>query len=348
MNEGNMMAAELLAVSSTAYASCASNRFLEKLPDAKIQFGETAFGHWKDHFRQRIQELSAAMAEKEPSLFLSRVQWSRAAFQAREVPDSLLRESLVCLGEVLEEELPPACNEAPAQYIHAALNSFEDREQKSAELESTDPSSKLAMQYLLNVLEGNSRSAIKLIVDAHENGLSLEQAYLVLMTAQREIGRMWHVAEINIAEEHVVTSTTERAMSILSYAAERAASNGRTVVSAAVAGNSHDIGVRAVSDFFEFAGWRAVCLGGDLPANNIAQAVEFFDCSLVLLSAALSTQLTSIRETVKIVRELDTNCKIMVGGAAFHDAPDLWRQLGADAFAASPSIAVLTARKLIG
>ena len=347
MNDGESMAAKLLAVSAPAYAAYASNRLLEKLPEAETQFGGSAFGHWKDHFSQRISELSVAMAEKEPALFLSRVRWSRAAFQAREVPENLLRESLVCLDEVLEEELPEACCQAPKKYISAALNSFEELEKRTAELDSKDPASKLAMQYLLQVLEGNSGNAIKLVIDAHDQGLSLEKTYAVLMSAQREISRMWHEAEINIAEEHVVTSTTERAMAVLAYKAEKHASNGLTLVSAAVAGNAHDIGIRVVSDFFEFAGWRAVCLGADLPPIDIAQAAKFFDASLVLLSAALSTQLKAIRETVQAVRESNTQCKIMVGGTALQDAPDIWRQLGADAYASSPAQAVITATQLI-
>jgi len=347
MNKGNSIAAELLAVSASAYAACASDRFLEKHPDVKIQFGESAFGHWKDHFCQRIRELSAAMNEKQPALFLSRVRWSRGAFLAREVPENLLRESLVCLAEVLEEELPEVCCKAPTEYITAAVKSFELLEDKAAELDTNDPISKLAMQYLLQILEGNTAGAIELIIEAQDKGMSFENIYKVLITAQREIGRMWHEAEVNIAEEHIVTSTTERTMAVLTYKGERQTSNGLTVVAAAVAGNAHDIGVRVVSDFFELAGWRVVCLGADLPAIEIARAVSYFDASLLLLSAALSTQLKAVRQTVHAVRQLDTKCKIMVGGGALQDAPDIWRQLGADASASTPSDAVLTGLGLI-
>ena len=345
---GDPMAAQLLAVSSSAYAAYATDRLLEKVPEAKIQFGETAFSQWKDHFSERIKELSVAIAEREPALFLSRVRWSRAAFEAREVSRDLLRESLVCLGEVLQEELPAACREVPAEYIKLAQNAFDESDGQTEGLDSNDPATKLAMQYLLKVLEGNSNSAIKTLVEAYQQGRSIEDCYQTLMIAQREIGRMWHQAEINIAEEHVVTSTTERAMSVLAYHAKKEPSNGLTVVSAAVAGNVHDIGVRLVSDFFEFAGWRAICLGSDLPAAEIAQSVQFFDTSLVLLSAALSTQLKAVRETIEAIRADGTDCKIMVGGTALHDTPDLWAQLGADAYAASPTGAVTTGTQLVG
>ena len=314
-NNADSMAAELLAVSSGALSAYASNRFLEKLPDAKMNLGQSAFGHWKDHFAQRIKELSVALAENEPALFLSRIDWSRAAFQAREVSEQMLRESLVCLGEVLEEELPEEYRQASTKYITAALKTFESTEQKNTgqkndgELDSKNPMSLLAKQYLLQALEGQSGIAIAIVVDAYDKGLTIENAYQVLMTAQSEVGRMWHQAEVNIAEEHLVTSTTRRAMSALAQKAKKQDSNGLTVVSASVAGNSHDIGVRVVSDFFEFAGWRSLYLGGDLPAKDIAQAIEFFGASLVLLSAALSTQLDAVRETAKAIRILNSNCK---------------------------------------
>lgn len=346
-NEGDPMAAQLLAVSSSAYAAYATDRFFEKLPDVKIQFGETAFNHWKEHFAGRIRELSVAIAETEPALFVSRIRWSRAAFQARKVSEDLLRDSLVCLAEVLEEELPAACRRVPAEYITSALISLDESERGSKELDTNDPTSKLAMMYLLKVLDGNSRDAIQMVVDARDNGLPLEDTYQVLLKAQMEIGRMWHEAEVNIAEEHVVTSTTERAMSVLAYRADRLPPTGLTVVSAAVAGNAHDIGVRLVSDFFEFAGWRSICLGANLPPEDIAQAVEFFEGSLVLLSAALSTQLSAMRDTIQAVKQLAANCKVMVGGTAFEDAPDLWAQLGADAFASHPQEAVTIGSQLI-
>jgi len=347
IDNDDSMAAEMLSVGASGYAAHASNRFLEKLGDTEHKFGEYAFGDWKDHFCQRVNELSVAMAENEPALFLSRVRWARAAFRAREVPEILLQESLVCLSEVLEEELPAAFSRAPAKYLAAALKSFEVSEIEAAELDTKDPKSKLAMQYLLRVLEGHSGSAIELVVNAHEQGLTLEDTYQVLMTAQSEVGRMWHQAEVDIAEEHIVTSTTNRAIAVLAYMAKKQPSNDLTVVSAAVAGNIHELGIRIVSDFFEFAGWRSVCLGGDLPATDVARAVHFFDTSLVLLSAALSTQLKAVRETIQAVRGLDGKCKIMVGGTALQDAPELWRQLGADAYASTPTEAVAIGAQLL-
>ena len=346
-DNGNSMAAELLSVSATAYAACASNHFLEKHPEVASQFGNPAFDYWRDHFGQRIRELSAALAEHEPALFLSRVRWSRTAFRAREVSENLLQESLVSLAEVLQEELPQSCGQAPQEYISAAIQSFEAEDDSTRQIESQDPESRLAMHYLLQVLEGNCDKAIRTIIDARDQGLTLEATYQILVTAQREVGRMWHEAEINIAEEHLVTSTTQRAMAVLAYEAERLPFNGRTVVAAAVAGNVHDMGVRIVTDFFAFAGWRAVCLGADLPPVEIARAVNCFDASLLLLSAAMTTQLKAVRETIQSVRDINKQCKVMIGGTALQDAPKIWRNLGADAYTPTPTEAVKTGLQLV-
>jgi methanogenic corrinoid protein MtbC1 len=203
------------------------------------------------------------------------------------------------------------------------------------------------MRYLLKILEGDCGAAIKMILDEREHGLSLEESYQTLILAQCEVGKMWHQAEVSIAEEHLVTSTTKRAMAILAHLAVKQGSNGLTLVSAAVHDNAHDIGIRVVSDFFEFAGWRVVCLGSNLPANEVVGAVNSFDASLVLLSATMSIHLKAVRQAIDEIRTASDTCRIMVGGPAFRDAPDLWRQLGADAYAATPAEAVTIASQLM-
>ncbi len=345
--DSHALAAEMLAISAPAYAAYASNRLLESFPESRLKLGDQAFGHWKDHFSERIRELSAALAENQPVLFVARVRWSQVAFASRKVPEALLRESLVCLNKVLQEELPRICGDAPSQFVSQAIQSLSETCSTSADLQATDPVAKLALQYMQKVLEGNGREALQLVVDAHQKGMSLANTYQALMMAQREIGRMWHQSEVNIAEEHYVTLTTERTMSVLAYQAERQPARAWTVVAAAVAHNSHDLGVRAVSDFFEFDGWRAVCMGGDLPAKDIADAVQFFSAHLVLLSATLTTQLKAVREAIEAIRTAKADCRIMVGGPAFFDAPDLWRQLGADGYAESPLDAVRVANQLM-
>lgn len=336
----------MLAVSSNAYAAYATNSLFEENPEIKALFGATAFEHWKGYFSQRIKELSAALEEAEPALFVSQIRWDRAAFQARQVSDEFLVIALACLKSTLDKELPDESKSPATEYLDIAINSYQQLAEKKSSLESKDQISQLAAGYLLKILEGESQEAIKLILDERENSLSIEDAYLVLMRAQREVGELWHRAEVSVAEEHFVSNTTRRAMSVLAYFAERKPPNGRTVVSAAVAGNNHDIGVRAISDFFEFDGWRSVCTGGDNPPAEVATVIRCFDASLVLISAAIPTHLRATRETIQIIKKQIPNCKIMVGGEAFRESPDLWEKFNADAYATTPAAALELGNKL--
>ena len=72
--------------------------------------------------------------------------------------------------------------------------------------------------------------------------------------------------------------------------------------------------MRVVADFFEMAGWRAVCLGADVPPADVATAAVYFDADLAVVSAALATHLKTVRQTVAALRRLeDREVKVLVG-----------------------------------
>lgn len=340
------MAAEFLKASASAYAAYATTRLFERLPEAESSFGATAFQYWKSHFVQRLDELSAALAENVPKLFVSHIRWASAAFQARNVHAKFIGESLLALQDVLKEEMPPAAQKGPVTFLDIALSAIELADQLEAPLDIVQPGGKLAAEYLTCILDGDSQSAIQKITDSFQQGASFEELQRTLLIAQSEVGRMWHVAEVSVAEEHFVTLTTERTMAVLGYLAKKKPGNGKTIVSAAVAGNNHHIGVRAVSDRFEVEGWKAICLGSDTPSDEIASAVDTFSASLVLLSASMSTQLKSVRKAIDSIRSQNPDCRILIGGLAFRDAKELWKSMNADGYAEDADQALQIAAQL--
>jgi methanogenic corrinoid protein MtbC1 len=213
-----------------------------------------------------------------------------------------------------------------------------DAEQEAA-LDPGNTEDRHALAYLETILAGNPRGAVEQVLGAVDGGMSVKDAYLkVLLPAQREVGRMWHAGELNIAEEHVTTATTQQAMTLLCARSPRPSSREeRTVVLACVAGNVHDIAIRATSDFFDMAGWRAISLGPDVPHEDIARSVQDFNADVVVLAATLDNHLRALRRAIETIRALeDGGAKIIVGGQVFERVPDLWRRIGADG--CSPSI----------
>lgn len=342
----NVISAKMLSASANAISAYAVVKLFEKRPDLKKDFGDQAFEYWKEFVGQLVADLCVSVAESKVDLFRSKISWERAAFRSRNVDDSLIGITVSCLADVVKEELPEAEGAEVLGILDDASSDPPEPMVASAETETNDEISKVVRQYLVSILEGDTHGAIKRLVNAYNEGTPLEQLYYTLTQAQSEIGRMWHVAEVSIAEEHLVTHTTHRAMSVLSYHAKRGEPKGLTVVSSAVEGNYHDLGIRAVSDFFEFDGWRVICLGGDTPAREIADAVATFDASLVLLSANMNVHIESARKTVQMVRKAKPGCKILLGGEVFRGFPDLATSVGGDGCAVSINEAVETGNRL--
>lgn len=340
------MSAKMLQSSASAISAYACVRLFEKIPELKGTFGDQAFDYWKEFIGDLIKDLSVAIKEGKPELFQSKIRWEREAFQARGLDQRFVAEALTALEEVIAEELPEATSLPVREGIQLALRDFDKTPLGDDRMEAKDPVSRLAANYLLKVLEGDAHGAVQMVVTANEQGLSLEETYGALTLAQSEVGRMWHVAEISIAEEHLITHTTHRAMSVLNFRAPRSEANGKTIVSSAVEGNYHDLGVRAVTDFFEYAGWRVICLGHDTPADEIAQAAKVFEASLVMLSATMGAHLDAARKTIDLVKDVSPDCKILLGGKIFNDFPDLARELGADGCATGINEAVELGNRL--
>lgn len=351
MNATHTFSAQILESSAVAYAGVASSLLLERHPEIEERYAPSALSEWKSQLTQRVFELSAALEAQEPNIFTSRVHWAQKAFRARDLSTDDLRHSLLCLRHVLDEQLPSMAKDDARRYLDAALEALQSPETGfNVALDPERPLDRLALRYLQASLEGDSGRAIRTVTEAVGDGLELMDAYVnVLVAAQREVGALWHLGELNIAEEHLVTTTTERAMSVLAHQARRQPSCGKTVVAAAVSGNNHGLGVRVLSDLFEISGWRSICLGANVPAADLATAATYFNADLILLSTALSTQLKATRATIEALRGLtDLDVKILVGGVALTDAPGLWQRLGADGQADDIKTVVDLGCRLVG
>jgi methanogenic corrinoid protein MtbC1 len=256
------------------------------------------------------------------------------------------------LGSVVARELPEDGQQVADDYVAKAVSSIVAKpDQDESDLRSDTPQGRLAASYLLAILEGDRQGAAKIVLDAAGDGWTIMDLYnQVLAPAQREVGRMWLKDEINVADEHLATATTKSVMSRLRGLASEEPVNGKTVVAAAVQNNQHDLGLLMVADVFELHGWRTIALGASLPIVDLIQATETHQADLLLISAALGSQLPAVRDTIRAVRANDATkqTKIIVGGPAFVGVADLATEYGADGYAADATEAVKLGNQLAG
>ena len=342
----NPIVAELLEASAAGFASAASVRLQESTQPASLTWPNA---EWKAHLTQRILELATAVRVEEPALFTRRVTWLRRAMKARGADESLLRAALESLRDALKEELPAPLCAAVEDPIRLALESLDQEVEPDIQaLDGATTTGRLGLKYLHACLEANTEDAKAMIMKALDDGLAPRDAYSkVLLPAQQEIGQLWHVGDVSVGEERLVSATTRELMTLIVDRYAPQPDDKRTVVLASVAGNAHDIGLRAVGDQFRLGGWRVIFLGADMPAEEIARAANSFDAGLIVLSATLTTHLRNLGATIEHVRQLAAGARILVGGLALTDAPDLWQQLGADGYARSIDEAVVVAAKLL-
>jgi methanogenic corrinoid protein MtbC1 len=332
------MAAEILEASAPAYANAATAVLQRRI----AADGSASSAAWKRNLIQRVLELAAAVRSAEPALFARRVDWLRRAYQARGADESELVAMLESLQQALGDELPAPLRDTVAEPLQLALSSIaQPLAPASAVIDAESAPGRLALQYLQACLEGRSDEAIALVLDSIDDDMTPQRVYLdVLVPAQRETGQLWHVGEISIAEERVVSETTRQLLTLISHEHAPGIASDRVVLGASVAGNAHDIGLRVITDLFRLAGWRALFLGADVPPTEIARAALLFGADLVVLNATLEVQLKELGRTIAEIREAAPRTRILVGGLVFAESPELWRQLGADGYAADAANAV--------
>jgi methanogenic corrinoid protein MtbC1 len=301
--------------------------------------------------RYHLEYLQSSLWFVEPLLFEDYAVWCKVLFANLNLPFEWFTGSIECIDDTLEAALPVPEATVSHEYIEDALETFRD-----AGLETTSfivPGSALgvlARNYLKAALEGNRVDAIMMVEEAVRAGTPVRDIYMeVFQPVQREAGRLWHLNQVSVAEEHWVTAVTQVAMACLSdrLAAEKAL--GMTILTACVGGEQHELGARMVSDFFEMDGWRTCYLGANTPCAAVVEAVRASGADVLALSATITSHVYDVAKIIGILRddaELE-NTQVLVGGYPFNVAPKLWRSVGADGYAADAAAAPAVAAALV-
>lgn len=345
---------------SRALAEWTVSLLYERHPAFESRYGEDGRLLWRGEMTNRLQHLSEAIATARPALFEHSVEWARSAFEARQMDPGDLALGLQALEETLRAELPAQIAGRACPLVRDAVARVERgaRERRHAELSATSVldhegvDSNRARLYLRHMLERHQARAVDVLLDAVRSGRSVAEVYeTVIGPALAEVGRMWHLREVSVADEHYVTAATQSAMAVLRTRLPRAEPNGLRVLAASVGGELHDLGIRMVADLLESDGWWVDCLGANMPMMDLVEHLRGEDgevqFDLVALSASTALSMRSIADTIEAIRaETAGSVPVMVGGGPFSLVPDLWKVVGADGCATSATDAVQVAAQL--
>ncbi len=156
----------------------------------------------------------------------------------------------------------------------------------------------------------------------------------LIQPAMYEIGRLWQVNSVSIAQEHLATAIVQSVMAQAFAQSEFAPKVSRRAIFACVEGNHHELGMRMIADAFEVIGWDVQFLGANTASDALVQQVDMFQPDLLGLSLSLPQQMAGTRKLIEQVRA-DFRTKrpvVTVGGLLMNQYPELWRNLTADAW----------------
>jgi methanogenic corrinoid protein MtbC1 len=351
MQSPERFAAGVLRQGARACALAAVEALARHRP-ALVEVGlPSTFADPVEDTRVRILTLAEALDVDRPELLAHQMAWYKVALAHRGVAPEYLPENLSAIQRALAAELPPECHASLHRHLDAAQQRLASAPTDIPSwLEGDGPHRDAARRFLLAVLENRRRDAIELVLALRKEGVGVADLQdHVLSVAQREVGRMWLMGEIPIADEHFASRIVESCLDRLATTIAPASPRGRTVLLFAVGGDMHSIGLRMVADRFDEHGYDTWNLGADMPGSDLAWLLSDRKVDLVAIGATLALHVGAARSAIATLRALpaEAQAPILVGGGPFAVVPDLWRVVGADAVANDPSAAVRRAEELL-
>ncbi|MCL4819140.1 MAG: cobalamin-dependent protein [Vicinamibacteria bacterium] len=311
-------------------ADDAARRFFGDNPDCE-GWRDCEATFLAEESRQHLAFLAGAIELSREAAFASYVRWAARVLESRSIPRSCLAGILRATEAALLEHLSPAEFASVAPAVGAGLAALAvEPESMPAE----QAASAAIDAFVLACLRGERGAASTLLADAVHRGGSLIEAYAsVVDPALREIGRLWEVNQITVADEHTATAVAQVAMARLhANLAPPEPHRGRAVVTG-VEGELHQLGALMVADVLEMDGWDVRFLGTGTPLRDVVSAARGHSPNLVAISAMTLMTAPSVRRLVTELRaSLAAAPRIIVGGGAFRHDRTLWRTVGADAF----------------
>lgn len=220
------------------------------------------------------------------------------------------------------------------------INSYKDIKSVQVVTEKTD----LTLSDI--VYRGLRESAKQKTIDLLDDGISVNDIIdNELIKTLNVIGDKFSKSELFLPDLIRSAETVKVSFDVLKEhmlkTGAKSHSKGKIAL-ATVKGDVHDIGKNIVKTVLENYGYDIIDLGKDVPKETVILAIKEHNLKLVGLSALMTTTVTSMKETIDLIKENGLDCKVMVGGAVLN--PEFANDIGADYYAkdANESVSVVS------
>ena len=192
-------------------ADAVINREMAQMPDLARRYGARGQQKCLQDAQLHLSYLAQAIWLANTALFTDYIAWAADMLEARRISREHLFSHLRCMSDTMAEVLPKEMAVAVCDFIDAALSQLPPTLVEPATvIADSEPMAALAKEYLRLLLNGDRHGASRLVLDSAESGADVKDIYLyVFQSCQYEIGRLWQMNKITVAQEHYCTAATQ-------------------------------------------------------------------------------------------------------------------------------------------
>lgn len=181
----------------------------------------------------------------------------------------------------------------------------------------------------------------------HNSPMEIVEGFLI--PALDAVGQKYETGEIFLPQLIMSADAAKTAFQIINSHTKNSRSQNsdfikEKILLATVSGDIHEIGKNIVKAMLENYGYEVVDLGIDVPKQKIISKIKQENIRLVGLSALMTNSLKSMEDTIKAIRLIGIDCKVMVGGAVLN--ADYAKMIGADYYGKDARDAVKISQKV--
>jgi methanogenic corrinoid protein MtbC1 len=322
-------------------------------PEMLARFGSNGSRMYVNGIKFHIRYLSECIAISSPTLYNENVAWFNNFLAQFQISTEDVIFAFKSLCRQMQENLSQADGVIVSQYIENGIEKLSlGSIQTPSFVGGLDSSDQISSSYLEVLLKGEKQAAMKIITDWMKDGTEISEIYVeIFQKTQYEIGRLWGLGRINVAQEHYCTAASQSIMSqLFSQMWSRRKQNlprYRAIV-VCVERELHEFGARMLADLLELDGWDVLYLGANTPQASIVQITQDRKPRVLLLSASMVDHVHEVADIINGINEgvRQDGLKILVGGNPFNIDKELWKKVGADGYAPDARMAVLLSRQM--
>lgn len=188
-----------------------------------------------------------------------------------------------------------------------------------------------------SLVVGREEEASNLLINAYLEGKSITEIFdEILCDAMRQIGELWSIGELTIAQEHLATRAAVVAIHKLRSVIPIPKLQGDLAMCCAFEGDFHELSTLLAQVVFESQGWEVMNFGCNTPLYALDQEVNHHKPQLICISATILNDSERSARDYADFRSKVSKMKIpiVIGGRAL-DNERLRQRFPAELFASS-------------